>query len=122
MSLRLRPLELTIDGFGYFEARSKVVFLKVVLTEDLRCLNQAVNDLLQKRCDNVFQDYLPERWVPHITVAMGDLSDGDFERARRDLRRRHPRYQLNIPNMHLVQRDERTGRSEIIRCYALTMD
>lgn len=70
LSRHLRPFELIIDGFGSSETHSKVIFLKVKLTEDLRHINQVVNRMLQRHCEEVFDNYLPERWVPHVTVTM----------------------------------------------------
>jgi len=97
-----------------------VVFLKVVLTDDLKHINQVVNDMLQRYCDELFDNYLPGRWLPHITVAMADLTEDNLKRAKRDLRDYHPHYRQLISNLHLVQLRRETGRIEIVQSCTLS--
>ena len=119
LSRHLRPFELILDGFGSFETHSKVIFLKVKLTDELRHINQVVNRMLQRHCEEVFDNYLPERWVPHVTVAMGDLTDDNLERAKRDLSGFHPHYRQRISIIHLVQVCDETGLIEIVKSCTL---
>jgi 2'-5' RNA ligase len=119
LSGHLRPFELIIDGLGSFETHSKVIFLKVKLTEELRHINQLVNRMLQRQCEEVFDNYLPERWVPHVTVAMGDLTDANWEQGARDLSGFHPHYRQRISNIHLVQVCDETGIIEIVKSCTL---
>ncbi len=118
LSRQLRPFEVMVDGWSCFEP-SNVVFLKVVLTDDLKHINQVVNDMLQRYCDELFDNYLPRRWPPHITVAMADLTEDNLKRARRDLRDYYPRCWQLISNLHLVRLRRETGRIEIVQSCTL---
>ena len=118
LSRQLRPFEVIIDGFGHFVVPSKAVFLKVRLTEELRHINRAVNDVLKGYCDEVFEHYLPETWVPHVTVATDDLTDVNFERAKRDLGGYRPYYRQVISSIQLAQRSAETGRIEVVKSYS----
>lgn len=118
LTRRLSPFEIIVDGWSTFEA-SNVVFLRVLLTAELKRIHQLLNDLLQQHCHEVFAIYLPTRWQPHITLAMQDLRDDGFERAKRELRDYHPRYQQVLSNLHLVRWCHDTGRIEIVHSYAL---
>jgi 2'-5' RNA ligase len=118
LTRRLSPFEVIVDGWSSFEP-SNVVFLRVLLTDELRHIHQLLNHLLQQHCQEVFDDYLPARWQPHVTVAMQDLNDSDFVRAKRELRDYHPRYRQMLSNLHLVQWHQDTGRIITVHSYAL---
>lgn len=119
LARHLQPFEVIIDGLDCFGSQSKVVFFKVRLTDDLRRVHQVVNETLGQHCENLFQDYLPENWIPHVTVAMKDLTDQVFNRAMHNLRGYHPYYQQTISNINLVQAFGEMERIEIIRSVRL---
>ena len=121
MCQQTAPVEIIVDGLGYFETPAPTVYLKVQRTEELQHINRAVNAVLSATCVHVAEYYLPERWVPHVTLAMGDLTPHDLERSRQDLRQYHPRYQQVISSLQLVQRHEPTGRIEIVQGYPLCL-
>jgi 2'-5' RNA ligase len=114
----LSPFEVIVDGWSCFES-SNVIFLMVVPTDELKHINRLINDLLQQHCREVFDAYLPTRWHPHVTLAMQDLSDDDFERARRDLGDYRPHHRQTLSNLHLVQWHHDSGRVETVYSYAL---
>jgi 2'-5' RNA ligase len=118
LSRDLHAFEIIVDGWGCFEV-ANVIFLNVVLTPELRHIHEVVYRKLQAHCVEPFAYYLPGQWHPHITVAMDDLGDADFCRAKQDLRAYHPRYQLILSNIHLVQLNRQSGRIEVIQSYAL---
>jgi 2'-5' RNA ligase len=114
----LHAFEIMVDGWGCFEA-TNVIHLNVALTAELRHMHEVVNRILQAHCAERFANYLPDRWHPHITVAMDDLGDAAFSRARQDLLSYHPRYRQILSNLHLVQLNRGSGRIEVIQSYAL---
>jgi len=116
---RLAPFELIVDGLGYFEAPAPTVFMAVRMTEELWHINREMNVLLGRHCEQLFEYYAPEQWMPHITIAMGDLTAGNFERARHDLAGYRPFYRQAIRKLQLVQKHERTGHIEIVQSYPL---
>ncbi|HVO44516.1 MAG TPA: 2'-5' RNA ligase family protein, partial [Aggregatilineales bacterium] len=84
LSRRLRPFTVVIDGLDYFEGHAKAIFLDVRFTDELRHINRVVNEMLAGCCETVFEQYRPENWRPHVTVAMNDLTDDAFARAWHD--------------------------------------
>jgi hypothetical protein len=77
------------------------------------------SNVLRGHCDDVFEYFLPEKWVPHVTVAMEDLTDENLERVKKDLGKYHLYYRQVLSNIHLVQRCEDTRRIEIVGGYFL---
>lgn len=114
---QLPLLEISIDGLGWFDAASKVIFMKVRPTDELLAMHSAINDLVSRHCADVFDLYLPGNWEPHVTLAVGDLTDDAFEQAQRDLSDYHPQYRQVLSNVHLVRRDGETAHTEIVRSY-----
>lgn len=114
LSHQFIPFELTIDGWACFE-RSGVFYLKVHPTAKLGAIHRAVNGLLRQHGVEVFDHYRLEEWVPHVTVAMQDLTAENLTRAKQDMQGYHPRYRQLISNIHLVQRCHELGRIELVR-------
>ena len=118
LSLGLHAFEITVGGWACFEV-ANAIYLKVGLTTELQRIHEAINRIVQAHCAEIFANYLPDQWQPHITVAMGDLSDASFCRAKQDLSTYHPRYQQILSNLHLVQLDRKSGHVEIVQSYTL---
>ena len=81
----LHPFDVIIDGLGYFDAPSPVIFMKVEPTDELRALHRRIGEFMGFHCVGMYENYLPPKWVPHVTLAMTDLTPANFERAWRDL-------------------------------------
>ena len=78
----LQPVEVHISGVGFFDEPRRAAFLEVAGSEPLEQIHRRIDHVLQHCCNDVFGLYRPGRWVPHVTVAMGDLSPEAMERAR----------------------------------------
>lgn len=104
---RLEPFTLEASGIGHFTNR--VIYLRVKLTPALRQMNRLVNEYLSSRCLSVFPLYTPEQWVPHITLAMGDMSEGVFEEVWRELSRSDLSFAQTIRNLCLASRQDGGG-------------
>ena len=109
---QLEPSEVVVDGWSCYQP-SNTVFLKVALADQLQQVQHKVHALLEGHCQDLFAHYLPTEWQPHITVAMDDLSDVGFDRARRALRAYHPRYRQVLSNLHLVELPQEPSCVEI---------
>jgi 2'-5' RNA ligase len=114
----LSPFEIIVDGFGFFGASSKVVYLKVLKTNELIELHKKINNSLGKCCENLFQLYTPENWVPHITLAMDDLSETGFNKFKERYKDNSPSFKQTISNLVLVEFKD-NGRVELLSSYEL---
>jgi hypothetical protein len=73
-----------VTGLGLFTGPAPVLFLPVVRTAALSAWHQRVWDALLPAAREPLDYYHPDRWIPHITVAHGDL---DPDRAAEAVRR-----------------------------------
>jgi 2'-5' RNA ligase len=99
----IEPPEIIVNGFGYFEEPSKVVFLKVQKSEALQKVHEEINEILQRDCCELFEFYKPKLWTPHITLAMDDLQDNDFFKFREENQGIDVSFKQVISNLVLVE-------------------
>ena len=115
----LLPPELVIEGFAYFEAPARVVYLKVMPDTRLRELHRALDDLLRAHCRSVYDLYAPANWAPHVTVAAGMPLDR-FEQARRTLTALEPppHFKQHLYSISLVQLAA-SGRFDLVQSWSI---
>jgi len=53
--MSLSPFEVIVEGFGFFEVPSKVVYLNVLKTDELIDIHKKINNSLAKCCGNLFE-------------------------------------------------------------------
>jgi len=81
-------------------------------------LNKLINQFLEKYCKNLFEYYTPKKWVPHITLAMDDLTEDSFERALNELSKNKIQFKLKLHNLCIVKRYP-SGKIKIVKKYKL---
>lgn len=116
---KLRPYDIEIDGIDSFDIPSKVIYLKVIPTDELKVVHDKVNNIVVKCCKNVFEQYSPKFWIPHISIAMGDLTDNAFYQAKRDFNDFEFRRKQKISNINVVKVCKDTGKVSSIRSWEL---
>lgn len=113
MSFSIQPFEIIVNGFGYFEQPNKVVYLKVVKTEVLIKVYELLNNVLNNNCIKTFELYSPQFWIPHITIAMDDLTDENYYKFKQELIGKHPNYKQIVSSFQLVKYCS-NGRIELV--------
>jgi 2'-5' RNA ligase len=81
---RIRPFEVEVDGIRHF--RKDVIYLAVRKTRELARMHRLIDRFLRTQCQDLLELYAPEHWIPHITLAMEDLTEDNFEKAWSQLR------------------------------------
>ncbi|BDU73080.1 2'-5' RNA ligase family protein [Mesoterricola silvestris] len=81
VSQSLPPFMLETSGIGLFGAPARILFAPVVKTPVLSELHQGVCAEVAKLGGRIPPLYVPERWVPHITLAQGDPVRGTYGQA-----------------------------------------
>ncbi len=112
----INPFKIEVSGFGCFD--KNVIFLKVEKSDELSGINESVNSFLENRSMRIFDEYTRERWVPHITLAMDDLSTIEFDKAWKYFSNKECWLNEILHNLCLVKRDT-LGKIRIIGKYSL---
>lgn len=70
------PFAFHLTHLGLFTKPEPVVFAAPTFTEELLNFHKHLHDLLVTESKNPWEMYLPGKWVPHCTLALGfDLKD-----------------------------------------------
>jgi 2'-5' RNA ligase len=103
LSVQIRPFLIKIEGINTFKNPDRVIFWEVVQTKTLSGIHKKIDALLRKYCSQTFELYSPQNWHPHVTLAHGDLTPNNFQKAKKDLENYHPRYKLKVHNICLAK-------------------
>lgn len=107
------PFEVSTAGLGLFTGTAPVLHVPVVrtprLTEVQQHLLQGVLPLSQEPLPH----YLPENWMPHITIGHGDFAPTRLARAIRLLAPQAFNWTIPVTNLALIYD---TGTEQGVRC------
>lgn len=99
----LSVLQIQLKGFGHFNER--VIFAKVIKTEELQQLYQEIR-LLLKRNFNIYNaDYKQRGFNPHLTLAFRDLKKEAFYVSWKKLKSMNFDYENRVKSVCLLKHD-----------------
>ena len=113
---KIKPFEIEVSGIAHFN--KKVIYLKVEKTNNLIELNNLINQFLKEHCKSLLEYYLPKNWIPHICLAMDNLTERDFEKAWDELKDSKFRFKQKLHNICIVKRHP-DGKIKIAKKYEL---
>ena len=115
----LKPYNIEIDGIGSFDIPTKVIYLKIVPTDELKVVHDMIKNIIVKCCKKVFEQYSPKFWIPHISIAMGDLTVEAFYQAKKDFKDFEFKRKQKISNINIVKVCNDTGKVNLLRSWEL---
>ena len=98
----VKPFEIRVNGPRHFGKR--VIYLDVEKTRELIETNDLIDRFLRARCHGLFEDYAPGNWIPHVTLAMDDLSKRNFQKAWVELKDTRIEFRQKLHNVCIVRR------------------
>ena len=113
---KIKPFEIEVTGPRHFD--KKVIYLEVEKTYKLIEINQRINQFLKRRCQDLFEYYKPRNWLPHVTLAMDDLTKRNFETAWTELKDSKIRFEQKLHNLCIVKQYP-SGKIKIAGRYEL---
>jgi 2'-5' RNA ligase len=96
------PYEAHTRGLGLFRGDATVLYLAVVRDAGIERTHERVWAEASAAASEPRMYYAAETWVPHITLAIGDLSEEQAPDIMRFLGRREYRWTLPVTNLCLV--------------------
>ena len=73
LALAERPFEVETSGFGVFTGAAPVVYVPVARSPELAALHATICDRMRRAGIETVGYYLPERALPHITIAQQNV-------------------------------------------------
>jgi 2'-5' RNA ligase len=97
-----QPFKVKIAGLGIFMTGDPVLTLTVVRTPELDYLHRRIWGSVEGLAAGVLAYYRPENWLPHITLAQGDLDAIKLPRLVSALTGRRLDWEIMVDNITLM--------------------
>jgi 2'-5' RNA ligase len=97
-----RPFTVHTSGIGLFTGETPVIFIPVVKDSSLAMFHQLVWESVQPAAVDASPHYAPDAWVPHITLAHGDVDSPKLACAVQKLAFQRFNWKIQIDHLALV--------------------
>jgi 2'-5' RNA ligase len=94
------------DGLGIFTGPTPVLYMPVVRSPALTQLHQRVWQAITDVGMGTLLVYAPEHWIPHITLAQGDVTSTELAAITRRFGDRRLQWRIPLTNLALITSDE----------------
>ena len=98
-----RPLKVQTAGLGVFPGERPTLYIPLVRTPELTKLQLALWSAGAMATAKPSPEYHPAKWVPHITLAQGDLTPELLPQVVAHLNRTKLTWQMDIDNLAIVR-------------------
>lgn len=112
---RAGALQVKTTGLGIFSGASPVLFIPVVRDPVLTSFQEPLWHAVSTACVGAVDYYHPQRWVPHITLASGDIAVDMLQHMVGFLAGRDFDWDLTLTNLCLVD-EAGEGAVPSLRC------
>jgi 2'-5' RNA ligase len=102
LAAQTRPFTVNTEGIGLFTGESPVIFIPVVKEPGLAMFHRLVWESIQPVARDASSHYSPDAWVPHITLAHGDVDSPKLVCAMKKLAFRRFNWKIQIDHLALV--------------------
>jgi 2'-5' RNA ligase len=103
MAYETDPFEVETDGIGIFTGPSPVLYLPVVRSPVLANIHQHLWRALETVGVGIAPAYGPWHWIPHITLAQGDIMPAYLPAALQLLSTRTFSWHISITNLTVIK-------------------
>ena len=113
MTQDLSPFRIRTAGLGIFTLNHPVLYIPIVRSPELSALHQRLWDAAAKDALGAVNYYHPEMWMPHITLAHGDIDRDRLAEIVHSLSRSDFHWEATISNLSLIYD---TGAKQGLMC------
>jgi 2'-5' RNA ligase len=97
------PFEVETDGIGIFTGPNPVLYLPVVRSAVLADIHQQIWQALETIGVGITPTYDPRHWIPHITLAQGDITPTHLPEVMQILSARRFSWRIPITNLTVIK-------------------
>ena len=106
------PFEVLTTGLGIFTGGIyPIVYVNVARSPALSAINAALWSKVEEASAGIVEYYHPQQWVPHITLAHGDMRQDKLADAIQILSQWDFNWQITVDNIALLY-DEGEGKQD----------
>jgi len=99
----MRAFPAQTSGIGIFTRKEPVIYLPVVRSGELQRVHGDVARLAETLASGSNEYYAAEIWIPHITIAEGDVDILVLPEIVRRLGERNFRWELSVTNLAVIR-------------------
>jgi 2'-5' RNA ligase len=104
------PFTVRTGGLGLFTGENPIIYLTLVKDAPLLCFHRMIWDRTKEVATGANPYYAPDLWVPHITLAYGDVDRSKLNCAMDFLASQPFEWEICVDNLAFVgQPDSLTG-------------
>ena len=121
LASKLRPVRVHASGLGVFTGPRPIVYIPVVRTPELSSFHLAVWSAASVAAQDGVDGYLhPARWIPHITLAQGDVTPENLGPIIERLEREPLEWELTLDNISVIRGKGPDRPQELVSTHALS--
>jgi 2'-5' RNA ligase len=113
IAARAAPFRVKTAGLGIFNLTHPVLYIPVVRSPTLSALHETMWSEITKLASGAPEYYRPDMWMPHITLAHGDIDWDKLNDIVRSLREQQFHWELTVNNLSIIYD---TGTEQGLRC------
>ncbi|HVP21858.1 MAG TPA: 2'-5' RNA ligase family protein [Anaerolineaceae bacterium] len=107
---KIKPFKVKTAGLGIFNGPDPVLYVAIVKEPHLLATHQDIWKRLERNLINPQEYYAPSHWMPHITIAQGDLNPQKLACAVQELAFERMAFEVNVNNISVIYHsDESVG-------------
>jgi 2'-5' RNA ligase len=107
------PFKIKTAGLGIFNVTHPVLYIPIVRSPELSNLHERLWRQLTPAANCATEFYRPDMWMPHITLAHGDVDQEQLASIVRAFAGRQFHWEINVNNLSLIYD---TGTEQGLRC------
>ena len=94
------------SGIGIFTRKEPVIYLPVVKTWELAVVHKQIAAAVSSLATGINEYYAEDIWIPHITIAEGDVDLPVLPEIVRRFGEKNFRWELNVTNFAVIRATE----------------
>lgn len=98
----IKPFQVQTAGLGIFTGKRLILYISLVKTPLLLAAHKKIWKSISASISQPNPFYAPNRWMPHITIAYGDLDAGKLSCALDGLVEDVLDFTINIDNISVI--------------------
>jgi 2'-5' RNA ligase len=106
LASQTRSFPVQSSGIGIFTRKESVIYLPVVKTWELAVLHREIAATVSPLATGVNEYYAEDIWIPHITIAEGDVDQLVLPEIVRRFGERNFRWKLQATNFAVIRATE----------------
>jgi len=110
------PFVLSTNGIGIFTGKRPAVYIQIKPSIQILEFQKELYETFSDHSDGLKKFYAPERWIPHISLAIEDIDLSNIGKVMEYLLPTTFKHDLRIENISLV-RKEKGQNMELVRDY-----